>query len=159
MSYLFVCATQGAQKSILKNPPVQWTNISTIPTDPSVCPGLMETIVSCVSCKTVQKHWVKPTFPTKGFMFEQNILFLIAFPHKALCLLYCSNKMALPSWKTHKTLWFYLFLMPKPSFLLYCTKKSNLLDQKCCTVPKKHRFLDLGVRRAGLSQASPWPMV
>ena len=72
---------------------------------------------------------------------KENTRFLISFPHKASFLLYCTNKIDLPSWKTNKTLWFYWFLKLKHTFLLYCTKKTNHFMQKCCTVPKK-MFLD-----------------
>ena len=91
----------------------------------------------------------------------ENILFLLAFPHKAVFLLYCTNKLALPSWKTNKTLWFYWFLKLKPSFLLYCTKKINHFSRKCCTVPKKQKkmFLDHWPRTSLAQTSSPDPKI
>ena len=38
-------------------------------------------------------------------------------------------------------------------------EKNKLIDQKCGTVQKKNRFLNIWIRKAGLSQAGPWPMV
>ena len=89
---------------------------------------------------------------------HKTILFLRAFPHNAWFLLYCTNKMDPPSWKTNKTLWFYWFLKLKPSFLLYCTKKTNHFNQKCCTVPKKQKKNNVSrpmALDAGPSQPGP----
>ena len=75
----------------------------------------------------------------------KTVCFYLFLQLQAQFLLYCTNKIVLPSWKTNKTLWFYWFLKLKPSFLLYCTKKNNHFMQKCCTVPKKPKktmFLD-----------------
>ena len=74
-------------------------------------------------------------------------------------MLYCTNKIDLPCWKTNTTVWFYCFLMLKPTFLLYCTKKTNHFSQKCCTVPKnkkKNVSRPLAKDQPGSGQLS-WP--